>query len=139
VPRTPKRSGFCPFPRALHTEDVLLKTRLRQGLPLARLGAAQRERAQAAVADGLVLSDGDRLVLTYRGRLSADAVVPHPAGVARFSGDREPVPDDLGDLDIDRDPDGDVIGKRQTQRCGQRQRRARLGDRQTLHRRNRNV
>ena len=66
VPPTPERSGFCPFPRALHTEDVLLKTRLRQGLPLARLGAAERERAQAVVADGLLLSDGDRLVLTDR-------------------------------------------------------------------------
>ena len=60
---------------ALHTEDVLLKTRLRQGLPLDRLGDAERERAQAVVADGLLVSDGDRLVLTPRGRLLADAVV----------------------------------------------------------------
>jgi oxygen-independent coproporphyrinogen-3 oxidase len=60
---------------ALHTEDVLLKTRLRQGLPLDRLGAAERERAEAVVADGLLVSDGDRLVLTPRGRLLADAVV----------------------------------------------------------------
>jgi putative oxygen-independent coproporphyrinogen III oxidase len=60
---------------ALHTEDVLLKTRLRQGLPLARLGAAERERAEGVVADGLLVSEGDRLVLTTRGRLLADAVV----------------------------------------------------------------
>ncbi|MGO9926627.1 MAG: radical SAM family heme chaperone HemW [Mycobacterium sp.] len=60
---------------ALHTEDVLLKTRLRQGLPLDRLGDAERERAENAVADGLLVSDGDRLVLTPRGRLLADAVV----------------------------------------------------------------
>jgi coproporphyrinogen III oxidase-like Fe-S oxidoreductase len=60
---------------ALHTEDVLLRTRLRQGLPLARLRAAERERAEAVVADGLLISDGDRLVLTPRGRLLADAVV----------------------------------------------------------------
>jgi oxygen-independent coproporphyrinogen-3 oxidase len=60
---------------ALHTEEVLLKTRLRQGLPLERLGDAERERAEAVVADGLLVSDGDRLVLTARGRLLADAVV----------------------------------------------------------------
>jgi oxygen-independent coproporphyrinogen-3 oxidase len=60
---------------ALHTEDVLLKTRLRQGLPLDRLGVAERERAEEVVADGLLVSDGDRLILTPRGRLLADAVV----------------------------------------------------------------
>ena len=60
---------------ALHTEDVLLKTRLRQGLPLDRLGAAERERAETVVADGLLVAEGDRLVLTPRGRLLADAVV----------------------------------------------------------------
>lgn len=60
---------------ALHTEDVLLKTRLRQGLPLDRLDDLERERAEAVVADGLLVSDGDRLVLTPRGRLLADAVV----------------------------------------------------------------
>lgn len=60
---------------ALHTEEVLLKIRLRQGLPLDRLAAAERERAQTAVADGLLTSDGDRLVLTDRGRLLADGVV----------------------------------------------------------------
>jgi len=52
-----------------------LKIRLRQGLPLARLGAAERERAETAIADGLLISEGDRLVLTPRGRLLADAVV----------------------------------------------------------------
>jgi len=60
---------------ALHTEDVLLKTRLRQGLPLDRLDVAERERAETVVADGLLVSDGDRLILTPRGRLLADAVV----------------------------------------------------------------
>jgi len=60
---------------ALHTEDVLLKTRLRQGLPLDRLDAAERERAEAVIADGLLVPDGDSLVLTARGRLLADAVV----------------------------------------------------------------
>jgi putative oxygen-independent coproporphyrinogen III oxidase len=60
---------------AMHTEDVLLKTRLRQGLPLANLDDAERQRAVAVVADGLLVADGDRLVLTLRGRLLADAVV----------------------------------------------------------------
>ena len=60
---------------AMHTEDVLLKTRLRQGLPLANLDDAERQRAVAVVADVLLVADGDRLVLTLRGRLLADAVV----------------------------------------------------------------
>ena len=58
-----------------HTEDVLLKIRLRQGLPSDHLSAAERERAEVAVAEGLLVSEGDRLVLTPRGRLLADAVV----------------------------------------------------------------
>lgn len=69
-------SGFEELgPDALHTEDVLLKTRLRRGLPLDRLTAAERERAQDVVADGLLVSEGERLVLTPRGRLLADGVV----------------------------------------------------------------
>lgn len=60
---------------ALHTEEVLLQIRLRQGLPLARLSAAERARAEEVVADGLLESDGDHLVLSDRGRLLADAVV----------------------------------------------------------------
>lgn len=60
---------------ALHTEDVLLKIRLRQGLPVDLLNPAERERAQGVVADGLLVRDGDRLVLTPRGRLLADGVV----------------------------------------------------------------
>jgi putative oxygen-independent coproporphyrinogen III oxidase len=60
---------------ALHTEDVLLKIRLRQGLPVATLETAERERAERVVADGLLVADDDRLVLTPRGRLLADAVV----------------------------------------------------------------
>jgi oxygen-independent coproporphyrinogen-3 oxidase len=60
---------------ARHTEEVLLKIRLRQGLPLDRLSSDERERAEAVIADGLLTSEGDRLVLTPRGRLLADAVV----------------------------------------------------------------
>ncbi|CAM2929709.1 coproporphyrinogen III oxidase [Mycobacterium intermedium] len=60
---------------ALHTEDVLLKIRLRQGLSLERLSDAERARAADVIADGLLVAEGDRLVLTDRGRLLADGVV----------------------------------------------------------------
>ncbi len=60
---------------ATHTEEVLLGIRLRQGLSLDRLNAAERERADTAVSDGLLVAEGERLVLTPRGRLLADAVV----------------------------------------------------------------
>lgn len=59
----------------LHTEDVLLKVRLRQGLPVGLLNSEERERAEGVVSDGLLVTTGDRLVLTDRGRLLADAVV----------------------------------------------------------------
>ncbi|MEB3034336.1 radical SAM family heme chaperone HemW [[Mycobacterium] nativiensis] len=58
-----------------HTEDVMLRLRLRDGLELALLDPGEQERAAVAVADGLLSSDGERLVLTDRGRLLADAVV----------------------------------------------------------------
>jgi putative oxygen-independent coproporphyrinogen III oxidase len=58
-----------------HTEDLLLRIRLRQGLPVGLLDDAERERAAAAVDDGLLTPDGERLVLTDRGRLLADGVV----------------------------------------------------------------
>ena len=58
-----------------HTEDVLLRIRLRQGLPRDLLSDAERERAAIAVADGLLTPEGERLVLTDRGRLLADGVV----------------------------------------------------------------
>jgi oxygen-independent coproporphyrinogen-3 oxidase len=59
-------------------EDVLLRVRLREGLPLERLTAAGRAVAARAVADGLAEGpayDGGLLVLTLRGRLLADALV----------------------------------------------------------------
>jgi putative oxygen-independent coproporphyrinogen III oxidase len=59
----------------LHVEDVMLRLRLRDGLPLAVLGDGERARAEAAIDDGLVALAADRLVLTDRGRLLADAVV----------------------------------------------------------------
>jgi putative oxygen-independent coproporphyrinogen III oxidase len=58
-----------------HTEDVMLGLRLRRGLRSAVLTDAERRRADASIRDGLLDRDGDRLVLTDRGRLLADAVV----------------------------------------------------------------
>lgn len=58
-----------------HTEDVMLRLRMREGLALAVLDESERERAATAVRDGLLNDDGQRLVLTDRGRLLADAAV----------------------------------------------------------------
>ncbi|MHA3020796.1 radical SAM family heme chaperone HemW [Mycobacterium sp. BMJ-28] len=58
-----------------HTEDVMLRLRLRSGLPVAVLSPDERSRAEVAIGDGLVVRDADRLVLTDPGRLLADAVV----------------------------------------------------------------
>ncbi|MCU1601469.1 MAG: Oxygen-independent coproporphyrinogen-III oxidase-like protein [Frankiales bacterium] len=56
-------------------ERVLLELRLEQGLPLELLRPAGRAAAARYAADGLLEARGDRLVLTQRGRLLADAVV----------------------------------------------------------------
>jgi putative oxygen-independent coproporphyrinogen III oxidase len=58
-----------------HTEDVMLRLRLRQGLPMGVLTDAESARARVAVSNGLAERRADRLVLTDRGRLLADAVV----------------------------------------------------------------
>jgi putative oxygen-independent coproporphyrinogen III oxidase len=58
-----------------HTEDVMLRLRLRHGLPMGVLTDVEAARADVAVADGLAEHRADRLVLTDRGRLLADAVV----------------------------------------------------------------
>ncbi|KUI38963.1 coproporphyrinogen III oxidase [Mycobacterium sp. IS-1496] len=60
---------------ARHTEDVMLRVRLRSGLPLDMLTADERARVGAVVADGLAAVSGARLILTDRGRLLADGVV----------------------------------------------------------------
>ena len=56
-------------------ERVLLELRLSDGLPLSVLDDAGRAAVDGQVARGLVEVEGDRLVLTARGRLLADAVV----------------------------------------------------------------
>jgi putative oxygen-independent coproporphyrinogen III oxidase len=58
-----------------HTEDVMLRLRLADGLPLSVLDGAGRAAAARAVADGLLVERAGRAVLTLRGRLLADAVV----------------------------------------------------------------
>jgi oxygen-independent coproporphyrinogen-3 oxidase len=62
--------------RTRRVERVLLEVRLREGLPLGVLDDDGRAAVPALVADGLVHEPGDdRLRLTTRGRLLADAVV----------------------------------------------------------------
>lgn len=59
-------------------ETVLLRSRVRDGLPVDRLDAAGRTRVAGLIADGLVepaAALGGTIVLTRRGRLLADAVV----------------------------------------------------------------
>ncbi len=58
-----------------HVEDVMLRLRLRAGLPVAMLSDSERERAETVIDDGLATKLADRLVLTDRGRLLADAAV----------------------------------------------------------------
>ena len=59
----------------IHVEDVMLRLRLRSGLPLAVLSDRERRRAATAIDDGLLRAEGAAVVLTDRGRLLADAVV----------------------------------------------------------------
>ncbi|OBA93141.1 coproporphyrinogen III oxidase [Mycobacteriaceae bacterium 1482268.1] len=61
--------------RATHIEDVMLRLRLRVGLPAGFLTDDERARAQMVIGDGLLTVEADRLVLTDRGRLLADGVV----------------------------------------------------------------
>ena len=58
-------------------ERVLLEVRLRDGLPLDLVGP---DRVDDVVDRGLAVLNGDRLVLTRRGRLLADAVVRELVG-----------------------------------------------------------
>jgi putative oxygen-independent coproporphyrinogen III oxidase len=68
--------GFEELDRTdLHVEDVLLRVRLRSGLPVSVLSSDELARAETVVADGLLVRERDRLVLTDRGRLLADGVV----------------------------------------------------------------
>jgi len=55
-------------------EDVMLRVRLRDGLPLDLVGDAV-DAVDALCDEGLLTVEADRVVLTLRGRLLADAVV----------------------------------------------------------------
>ncbi|MBV9292889.1 MAG: coproporphyrinogen III oxidase [Frankiales bacterium] len=60
------------------TEEVMLRVRLREGLPLTRVPESRRPAAEQARDDGLLEQaafEAGRAVLTLRGRLLADAVV----------------------------------------------------------------
>lgn len=57
------------------TEEVMLRLRLRDGLPIAGASESVLTAADQAIADGLLLRTDTHLVLTRRGRLLADAVV----------------------------------------------------------------
>ena len=58
-----------------HTERVMLRLRLAEGLPLDLLDGPGRDALGRAGAEGLLEVGADRAVLTRRGRLLADAVV----------------------------------------------------------------
>jgi oxygen-independent coproporphyrinogen-3 oxidase len=58
-----------------HTERVMLRLRLAEGLPLDLLDPPGRAAAEQASTDGLLTLTPDRAVLTPRGRLLADGVV----------------------------------------------------------------
>jgi putative oxygen-independent coproporphyrinogen III oxidase len=61
--------------QARHTERVMLGVRLREGLPTSELTDAARGALPQLASWGLVERGAERVVLTQRGRLMADAVV----------------------------------------------------------------
>lgn len=76
--QSPAAAREVPDAEARTLESVLLRTRVRDGLPVEQLLGEGRHAVAALIADGLI--DGraavrGRVVLTRRGRLLADAVV----------------------------------------------------------------
>lgn len=61
--------------RDRHVEEVMLRVRLRDGLPVTLLDADEQVRAETLCGEGLLLRQREVLVLTDRGRLLADGVV----------------------------------------------------------------
>jgi len=75
---SPAAARERPDAAARRLEDVLLRSRIAEGIAVSELGGEGRHAIAALIADGLV--DGHaavrgRVVLTRRGRLLADAVV----------------------------------------------------------------
>lgn len=78
VAESPAAAREVPDATARTLENVLLRTRIREGLPVSEVLGEGRRAVAALIADGLI--DGPaavhgRIVLTRRGRLLADAVV----------------------------------------------------------------
>lgn len=75
---SPAAAREMPDAAARTLESVLLRTRIREGLPVDELAESGRRAVAALIADGLVEGGAavrGRIVLTRRGRLLADAVV----------------------------------------------------------------
>ncbi|MGJ9411277.1 radical SAM family heme chaperone HemW [Aeromicrobium sp. CF4.19] len=72
---SPRHDGEVIDEASARLEDVMLRVRLREGLPLDALDAAGRAEVPALRERGLLDVGDGRLVLTRDGRLLADAVV----------------------------------------------------------------
>jgi oxygen-independent coproporphyrinogen-3 oxidase len=72
---SPRHDGETIDTATAHVERIMLETRLRTGLGLDALSAGARLAVPDLVSRDLVEKAGERLVLTRRGRLLADAVV----------------------------------------------------------------
>ncbi|TRY19540.1 coproporphyrinogen III oxidase [Tessaracoccus rhinocerotis] len=73
--RSPAQAGEFLAPEDQRVERVLLELRLSDGLALDVLTPSERAKVGDVVGAGLAVVEGDRLVLTLRGRLLADGVV----------------------------------------------------------------
>ncbi len=74
--RSPAQAREILDPDQRYAEDVMLRIRLAEGLPLERLRPEGRAAVDGVVHDGLAdATPGGRLVLTERGRLLADTVL----------------------------------------------------------------
>ncbi|WP_219729210.1 radical SAM family heme chaperone HemW [Corynebacterium alimapuense] len=58
-----------------HTEAIMLGMRLREGIPLSWINQAGREVVDGFISRGLLITHGDRVALTARGRLLADGMI----------------------------------------------------------------
>lgn len=75
---SPAAAREVPDVEARTLENVLLRTRIREGLPVSEVLGEGRRAVAALIADGLIEGPAalhGRIVLTRRGRLLADAVV----------------------------------------------------------------
>jgi putative oxygen-independent coproporphyrinogen III oxidase len=73
--QSPAAAREQPDAAARLLERLMLELRLAEGAPLSLLTPDGRTAVDAAASDGLLEIHGDRMILTMRGRLIADAVV----------------------------------------------------------------